>query len=58
MFMVWIGACYYFLNKGWLINSYAVSLKVSEELARALVHQDKAAGVEVCRLIGEAGKCR
>ncbi|XP_023330630.1 protein msta isoform X2 [Eurytemora carolleeae] len=32
--------------------------RVCEELARALVHQDKVAGVEVCRLIGEAGKCR
>jgi len=32
--------------------------RVCEELARALVRRDGAPGVEVCRLIGEAGKCR
>lgn len=32
--------------------------RVCEELARALVRQEGGAGAEVCRLLGEAGKCR
>ena len=53
------------INKNRIRKSHAtvplgeiIFREVCEELARALVRLEGGAGVEVCRLLGEAGKCR